>query len=298
MDIELTRLFVKVVQFGSFSRAAESLRMPKSTVSKAISRLERETGTRLMVRTTRSLRLTAAGQAFYDTCLGPIQTLEEAQKSLFGQDQILSGLIRLTAPEDMGNEVLAPAIGELARRHPGLSFELLCTDQVVDLVREGFDFAIRLGRLRASGLKAKKIGELILVPVASPSYLKMKPRISRPADLGDGHELLALTVGSGMRTWVLRSRRGTENLELQARISSNQMSSLLRAARAGAGVALVPSFLCREDLASGRLVRVLPEWSSPGLPVSLVSPLASTSTARLKIVSEALIEAVRGALVV
>jgi len=298
MEIELSRLFVKVVQFGSFSRAAESLRLPKSTVSKAISRLERETGTKLLIRTTRSLRLTAAGQAFFDTCLGPIQTLEEAQKSLYGQDQILSGVVRLTAPEDLGNEVLAPAIGELARRHPGLSFELLCTDKVVDLVRDGFDFAIRLGRLRASGLKAKKIGELILVPVASPGYLKSKPKIHRPADLAKGQECLSLSIGSAAARWVLRSGRGTETIAVRPRISSNQMSSLLRAARAGAGVALVPSFLCRSDLDKGRLVRVLPDWSSPGLNVSLVSPLVSTSTARLKITSDMLVEVVRHALAV
>lgn len=295
MDIALTRLFVKVVQYGSFSRAAEQLRLPKSTVSKGVSRLERETGTKLLIRTTRSLRLTAAGQTFYDACLEPVQRLEEAQKSLYGQDQILSGVIRLTAPEDLGNEVLAPAIGELARLHPGLSFELLCTDQVVDLVRDGFDFAVRLGRLRASGLKAKKIGEVVLVLVASPAYLKGRPKIHRPEDL-EQHNCLSLTVGTASRKWVLRSSRALVTVPIQARVASNQMSSLLRAALAGAGVALVPQFLCRSDIEAEKLVRVLPEWSSPGLNVSLLSPLASASTARLKISAESLLKAVRQAL--
>ncbi len=295
MDLELTRLFVKVVQYGSFSRAAESLRMPKSTVSKGISRLESETGTKLLIRTTRSLRLTAAGRAFFDSCLGPMQTLEEAQKSLCGQDQILSGLVRLTAPEDLGNEVLAPSIGELSRRHPGLTFELLCTDKVVDLVRDGFDFAIRLGRLRASGLKAKKIGELSLVLVASPAYLRAKPKIHRPADLVE-HECLSLTVGSHSGKWVLRNGRATETVAIKVRIGSNQMSSLMRAALAGAGVALVPSFLCRGEIEAGRLQRVLPDWASPGLSVSLISPLASASTARLKVTGDFIFSAVKQAL--
>src|SRR4051812_36061970 len=111
MDLELTRYFVKVVQNGSFSRAADLLKLPKSTVSKAITRLEHDTGTKLLLRTTRSLTLTAAGRAFYDTCLGPVHILEDAQKSLYGQDSILSGTLKITAPEDLGAHVISPAVG-------------------------------------------------------------------------------------------------------------------------------------------------------------------------------------------
>lgn len=131
IGIELTRIFVKVIQHGSFSKAADSLKIPKSTVSKAISRLERETGTKLLLRTTRSQTLTASGRAFYETCLEPLQILEDAQKSLFGKDAIIAGKIRITAPEDLGTHVIAPIIGELSQSYDKLFFELLYLNKVV-----------------------------------------------------------------------------------------------------------------------------------------------------------------------
>ena len=180
MEIELIRIFVKVVQQSSFSRAAEILKVPKSTVSKAITRLEYETGAKLLLRTTRSLTLTAVGRAFYETCMGPIQTLEEAQKSLNGNESILTGLVRVTAPEDLGIEIIAPTIGELSRKHPLLNFELNYTDDIVDLIKEGFDIAIRIGKLPESSLKVKRIGEIQIIPVASPKYLKNASKIFNP----------------------------------------------------------------------------------------------------------------------
>ena len=269
--------------------------IPKSTVSKAVSRLERETGTKLMLRTTRSLTLTAAGRAFYDSCLGPIQLIEDAQKSLFGRDSILTGLVRITAPEDLGTQVIAPALGELAKKNSGLCFEINNTDEVVDLIKEGFDLAVRVGKLQTSGLRAKRIGEVTLIPVASPRYLKTKAKISSPQDLQD-QDCLALKARKLTAPWILRSSRETARVAVNVRIASNQMSSLLKAAVAGAGVALVPTFLCFPAIAAGELIRVLPEWNGPSVQVSLISPLASTSSARLKVTSEHIVAAIRSAL--
>ncbi len=287
------RMFVKVIQNGSFSRAAEILKIPKSTVSKSISGLERETGTKLILRTTRSLTLTAAGKAFYDSCLGPIQSLEDAQKSLYGQDNILTGLIRITAPEDLGSFVIAPAIGELALKHKAMEFELIYTDKIVDLIKEGFDLAIRIGKLQESGLKVKKIGEITLVLVASPEYLKDRTKIKHPRDLIE-HE--CLTYGPSLRHWSLVSPQESANIKIKARILSNQMSSILNSAVAHGGIALVPYYLCKPLLNQQRLIRVLPTWKSPGLPVSLVSPLSSNSSARLKVTSDYLMEKIQKAL--
>jgi LysR family transcriptional regulator, regulator for bpeEF and oprC len=295
MDLDLTRIFVKVIQNGSFSRAAELLKVPKSTVSKAVARLEQETKTQLLIRTTRSLTLTAAGRAFYDSCLGPIQILEDAQKSLYGSDSILSGLIRLTAPEDLGSYVIAPAIAELTRRHPSLVFDLHYTDTVIDLVRDGFDLAIRVGRTRESSLKIKKAGEIFLIPVASPKYLDEAPKILRPTDLSD-HSCLSISVRGLSAHWTLKRGREVATLNLNPRIVSNQMTSLLRMASSGAGIALIPMYLCQRELASRELVRVLPDWSGPMINVSMLSPLASNSSARLKVVSEHLIDRLRKSL--
>jgi LysR family transcriptional regulator for bpeEF and oprC len=166
IQIELSRLFVKVVQHGGYSKAANALRLPKSTISKAIKRLEDETGTKLLIRTTRSQTLTAAGRLFYETCLEPIQILENAQKSLYGQDNIISGRIKLTAPEDLGNFVITKVISRFSKKYEKLDFETHYSNEVMDLVKDGFDFAIRIGTLKESSLKQKKIGEFELIPVA------------------------------------------------------------------------------------------------------------------------------------
>jgi DNA-binding transcriptional LysR family regulator len=297
MEIERTLMFVKVVQHGSFTKAAAALRLPKSTVSKAITRLESETGTKLLLRTTRSQTLTAAGRAFYETCIGPVRVIEEAQKSLYGNDSILSGIVKLTAPTDLGIMVVAPVIGELCRNNPQLSFELHYSNHVVDLVKEGFDLALRIGKLRENNLRAKKLGQIFLALFASPSYLRSVGKVRTPQDLAS-LDTLAISSAAMNRRWVLRKENETAQILIRSRIESNQVTSLVQMAIAGAGIALLPIYLCQPEVERGALVRILPEWSSMGFPVSLVSPLAMSGSARIKLVSENLGTAVREALVV
>jgi DNA-binding transcriptional LysR family regulator len=295
MDLDITRLFVKVAQNGSFSKAAQLLKVPKSTVSKAVSRLEKETGTKLLLRTTRSLTLTAAGRAYYDSCLGPIQSLEDAHKSLNGQDSILSGLVRITASEDIGLHIIAPCVGALIAKHQRLDFELHYTDEVIDLVKDGFDLAVRVGRLSQSNFKVKRAGEVRLILVAAPSYIKRAEKIKHPSDL-TYHDCISLSNPELLYRWSLKSSKGSAQVPIRARASSNQMNSLLQTALAGGGVALVPNYICQPEINSGKLVHVLPEWHNSGRPVSLVSPLASASSARLKVTTEAIYQAVHAAL--
>lgn len=297
MDIELVHIFVKVVKTGGFSKAGEALKIPKSTVSKAVTRLEEETGTKLLLRTTRSQTLTAAGKAFYDSCVGPIQAIEDAQKSLSGQDSLLTGIIKITAPEDLGTEVLAPAAGDLIQKHPGLNFELVYTDEVMDLVKEGFDLAVRIGTPKESGLKIKKVGEVHLHLVASPKYLKRNAKIQKPEDL-QNHACLSLEHNINRCQWNLKSKTSSAKVTINPRIASNQMSSLMKAAINDAGVALVPSYLCRPLIESGELVRVLPQWTSQGLPVSMLSPLPFSSSARLRMTVDYFIMKLQDALFV
>jgi DNA-binding transcriptional LysR family regulator len=284
-----------VVKTGGFSKAANALRIPKSTISKAVSRLESESGTKLLLRTTRSQTLTAAGKAFYDSCVGPIQAIEDARKSLSGSDSLLTGTLKITAPEDLGTEVLAPCAGRLVQKHPGLNFELRYTDEILDLVKDGFDLAVRIGVLKESGLKIKKLGEVHLYLVASAKYLKAGAKIQKPEDL---HDHMCLTLGSGVgRThWNLKSKTSSAKITIAPRIVSNQMSSLLRAASHSAGIALVPSFLCRDAIEAGKLERVLPQWTSQGMPVSLLSPLPFSSSARLRTVTDHLVSELQAAL--
>ena len=285
IEIELSRLFVKVVQQGSFSKAAELLKIPKSTVSKGLARLENLTGTKLLLRTTRSQTLTAAGRVFYETCLEPIQILEDAQKALLGHDTIVSGTIKLTAAEDIGTYVISPVIGELCRTHPKISFELHYTNEVVDMVRDGFDLAVRFGKLAESQLKIRPIGHIELIPVAAPSYLEAHKKIQSPHDLAD-HDGLCLRNHSMSRTWVLQKDKKKMSVAIKPRVESHQMTSLLNIALAGAGVLFAPGFLCRREIDKGNLVRLLPGWSGVGIPVSIVSPVSIAATARLKLVSD------------
>ncbi len=289
MDLELNRIFVKVVQFDSFSKAAAAMKMPKSTVSRSITRLERETGTKLLIRSTRSLALTDAGQAFYEASLGPIHQLEDAQKSLYGKDNLLTGTVRITAPEDLGTFVIAPAIAKLSAQNPSLRFDLKYTDTRLDLIKEGFDLAVRIGPIKISGLKIKTAGEVILVPVASPGYLKGKAKIKVPRELSL-HQCLSLDLQQTASRWTLRAGEKTVHVPIQAKILCNQMSSLVQMALADGGIALVPTYICQPYLENGQLIRVLPPWSDSGWPVSILSPLAPSSSARLKITIDKLLE--------
>lgn len=285
MQIELVHMFVQVVKSGGFTKAAQVLKIPKSTVSKGISKLEKETGTNLLRRTTRSHTLTAEGRVFYDACVGAVESIENAHKSLYGNENLLTGMIKLTAPEDLGNEVIAPAAATLSQKYPGLSFQLIYTNDVLDLVKEGYDLAVRIGKLNESSLKVKKVGEVKLVLVASPGYLKKRNRISKPEDLKE-QDCISMSLKSEWTQWHLKSASGSAQVMVKSRLSSNQMSSLLRAAIAGAGVALVPAYLAQPYLDSEKLVRVLPQWSTSGMPVSLLSPLPFSSSARLRIAAD------------
>lgn len=295
LNLELIQIFVQVVKNGSFTKAANILRLPKSTVSKAISKIEKETGTKLLVRTTRSQTLTSSGKAFYDTCAGPMDIIENAGKSLYGNDSLITGKIKLTAPEDLGSKVIAPAVAILCQKHSGLNFELYYTDEIMDLVKDGYDLAIRIGKLKESSLKEKKLGELNLILVASPKYIKNRSKITKIDDL-KSLECLALSNKTTVSSWKLKNKTISEQIAIHPRIVSNQMSSLLSAALAGGGIALVPAYLCQDFLNTNELIHVLPQWTSPGLPVSILSPLAFSSSARLRATTDFLANEIQKAL--
>ncbi len=291
--LELTRVFVKVIACGSFSRAAQVLRLPKSTVSKMVSRLELDLGAQLLVRTTRAMALTPAGRTYLDACQPHVEALERARDAAMGGTGVVAGQIRITAPEDLGAMVVTPIIAELMAAHPKLLFELRYTEERVDLVRESFDLAVRLGDLPASRLRATRVGETVPVTVAAPSYLRSAPPIRHPHDLVE-HTCLSIPVE---RTrWTLRCERELVTVNAHPRLIANQMSNLLELAIAGAGIARVPTFLCRSELRDGALLRVLPEWTGAGVRVSLVSPRPMSPSTSLGIVAQRLVVALRDAL--
>ncbi|MGZ3826817.1 MAG: LysR family transcriptional regulator [Bdellovibrio sp.] len=292
MELESIRFFIKVIEQESFTKAAQVLNVPKSTISKAISRLEEQLSAKLIQRTTRNLTLTAAGRQFFDHCQAAIYQLEMAHQTIHGIDKVVAGPIRLTAPEDLGTFVMAPAIAELTSKYPKISFDLNYTDQVVDLVKDGYDLAVRIGKLNQSRFKAKKVGEISLITVASPGYLKKHKRLQNPKDLED-HECLSYRVRNMSQRWFLQSQSERQTVSVKSRITCNQMTSLLQLAQNDAGIAMIPSYLCQTQIQKGNLVHVLSGWSSQGLPVYLLSPSATSLSSRLKVSAEFLAEKIK-----
>lgn len=286
MDLDLIRIFVKVVQNGSFSRAAALMKLPKSTVSKAVAALERESGAKLLLRTTRSLTLTPSGKSFYESALGPVLALEDARKRLQGKDSVLSGRIKLTAPEDLGGVLIAPVLGRLTRENPELSFEVVYSGEILDLVKDGFDIAVRIGKLNESSFKAKLVGYNTMILVAAPSYLKGK-KIQRPQELA-GEACLSYNERAFESQWQLKNGRQSASVKVATRVACNQMASLLHLACEGAGIAMLPDFLCEEALRQGKLKQVLPGWAGPVLPVHIITLQPANSSARLKLSVDAI----------
>lgn len=285
MDLESTRVFVKVVQQGSFSKAAAILKHPTSTMSRIVSRLEKDIGTKLLLRTTRSITLTPAGRELYERVAGHIEAIEEARRSVEGNDSSLKGRIRITATEDLGAFVVTPIIGRIIKKYPDLSFDIYYTNEVLDLVKEGYDLALRIGHLNPSRFKSVRLGQLSLVAVASPGYVESRNKIKRPKDLAE-HNCLIFGSSSDVTKWSFHSKNEKIKVPIRPHSTANQMQSLVTLASTHAGIAFVPYFACKREIKEGSLVRVLPDWSIATYEVHLVSANISGMPTRVKKVAD------------
>ena len=269
MDLNELLVFARVVQSGSFTAAGAALRMPKSTVSRKVSELERRVGAQLLQRTTRKLRLTEVGRAYFERAARAVVEAEEAERVVTRMQSAPHGLLRVTAP--LNFPVLGPLCAEFLARYPEVRVELVCTDRPVDLVAEGFDVAVRAGQLADSTLIARRLGTIQRGVLASPGYLKAHGVPRKPAELAQ-HACLVFTGGRESGSWVLQSGTRSVTVPVPARISVNDFDLLHAAALAGAGLAMLSVHACVEDLAAGRLQRVLPAWNSPATPLQAVYP--------------------------
>ncbi|WNG59537.1 LysR family transcriptional regulator [Archangium gephyra] len=269
MDLNELLVFAKVVQAGSFTVAARGLRMPKSTVSRKVSELEERVGAQLLQRTTRKLRLTDVGQAYYEHCARIVAEAEQAELAVTRMQSAPHGLLRVTAP--LTFSFLGPIVAEFLKRYPEVQVELVCTDRSVDLMQEGFDLAVRAGRLADSSLIARKLGNVERVVVAAPSYLQERGVPKSPKDL-ERHDCLVFGAGMEGNAWTLHSGNKSVQVTVRARLVVNEPDMLRAVAVAGAGIALLPTQPSDTDLTMGRLRRLLPDWSSSGAPVHAVYP--------------------------
>ncbi|HSG22840.1 MAG TPA: LysR family transcriptional regulator [Azonexus sp.] len=280
MDLNEAAVFVKVVDTGSFSAAARLLGLPTSTVSTRVARLEKRLGVTLLQRTTRRLHLTDAGELYYrhaSTGLGHMLDAEAAVTESAGEPK---GLLRVTAPADIGDRILADIINQLRRNYPKVRVEMMLTDRYVDLVAEGVDVAIRTGQLKDSTLIAKHAGIACWAPFASPDYLKSAPPLDSPQAMLN-HCCLQFTP-VGKDAWTLSDSKGSVTIPMSGQVMVNDVRVIRSMALAGEGVALLPVYLCRPECEHGRLVRVLPQWQAKADPLHIVYPRQRFLPPRLK----------------
>lgn len=256
-------LFVEVARARSFRGAAEATGVPNSTLSRRIGALEKAIGLRLLHRTTRKVELTEAGQVYYERCRRIADEARVAHEQLGEMLAQPSGVLRASLPVDFATIYMAPLITDFARRYPGITFDFDLTPRRVDLVSEPFDVAIRMGELTDSGLIARLLARLAVQAYASPGYLKVSGEPDHPSQLAQ-HECLGFAKAG---TWELHRGADTVQVEVGGRFMVNSVGMFRRLATLDLGIVLLPQEIVADDVAAGRLRRILPEWEGKPTPV-------------------------------
>ena len=260
-------IFIRIVEEGSLARAAQRLRRSAPAVTRALAALEDRIGVRLIDRTTRRLAPTEAGRALYERARAVVADYEAAAAG--AREAPVRGLLRIAAPVQFGRRHVAPLATRFLDSHDGVEIELLLNDRNVDLIEEGIDVAIRIGALADSGLVARPVGHVRRQWVASAAYLTAHGTPKEPADLAR-HEAL-LGTSRGTMEWTFAGRRRGAPTHLAGRLRVDDIETRLRLAREGRGIAQFLSYQVAEDLAAGRLVRLLRRFEAPPLPVQLLT---------------------------
>ena len=271
---QLTRMrcFIQVVDAGGFSAAAREMGRSKALVSKYVGELEDELGVRLLNRTTRQISTTEAGQAYYREASDILQRIDDLQEAMQDAHQHARGLLRVSASRAFGDHDLSRAVMAFLAENPDISVDLKLEDRFVDLVEEGFDVAIRLTELSDSSLIARKLAPFRRATVAAPQMISVNGRPEEPGDLAD----MPFVVDTNYRfrsNLVFRDTKGGRlSVAVKGRIEVNSAEAARQAALAGLGFARIPLFMVRDDIAAGRLVRVLEEYESDDAAIWVVYP--------------------------
>jgi DNA-binding transcriptional LysR family regulator len=276
--------FVRVVETGAFSRAAERMGMAKSIVSRRVARLEDQLGARLLTRSAQGAQPTDVGQAYFERASKVLAELEAAQEVVAEATTKIAGPIRVSAPLSFGVQYLAPALAEFAAAHPEVELDISFDDRIVDLIAGGYDLAVRMGALRDSALIARKIAPSRRVPVASAAYLKRRGRPEHPRDLAR-HDVLLYAN----EQWRFRVGKGWETVRVQPRLRADNGEMLRAAAVAGLGICILPSFIAAPALESGALEPLLRDYPLEEGALHAVMPSRAT-TARVRALVDFLAE--------
>jgi LysR family transcriptional regulator, regulator for bpeEF and oprC len=268
------RAFVRVVEAGTFSQAATSLRMPKPTVTKLIQALETHVSTKLLNRTTRRVTVTPDGAAYYERVVRLLTELDELDGSMALSQAHAKGRLRVDVGTSLAILVIIPALPDFYARYPDIQIDLGVTDRPVDLIGENVDCVIRGGDLTDQSLIARRIAEMTFVTCASPAYLQRQGDLRHPADLENGHHIVNYFHPRSGRMLPLDFTSNGERIETTGRhrIAVNDSLAYVTAATAGLGVIQAPLFMLQKHIEAGRLTRVLTDWTSEPMNIYVVYP--------------------------
>lgn len=293
-DLQLgsIELFCLTAQHRGFTAAAQAAGLTAAAVSRSVARLETRLGVRLLMRTTRQVRLTDAGQRYYDQCRQALGQLVEAEREVTGQQQTPSGLVRVSLPTSYGHYRVLPLLPAFTRRYPEIELDLQLTNRNVDFTAEGFDLAVRARTPPDSGLVARKLEDAALVIVASPAYLRgrRKPRTTEDLPQHGCLQFVQPNTGQPVPWLVLQDGKLVE-LAVTGRLRcTDDILGPVTLARSGAGVLQTYRFLVDEDLREGRLIELLPECAGASRPFSLLYPAGSHKPLRVRVLIDYLLE--------
>lgn len=285
IDLLALQTFVRIADGGSLSAAARATGRSLPAISRSLVQLEADLGVRLLHRTTRRIHLTDAGAQYLERCRRILAEVEDANASVSNLDRSLAGPITLTAPILFGQLHIAPVVTEFLGLHPEVNVSLMLSDALSNIVEEGIDLAVRIGRLQDSGLVARKLGEVRRVACASPAYLKRRGTPKTPKDLAD-HSCLQFGALSPTPYWEFQEAGKPRQVRVQGSFSSNQGAPVIEAARAGLGIAFVLSYQVQELVAKGELRVVLQPYEALPIPVSVILPSGRLQPARVKALAD------------
>ncbi|HEY0213803.1 MAG TPA: LysR family transcriptional regulator [Paenirhodobacter sp.] len=285
--IDLFRTFVRVVESSSFTRAADTLGLPRSSVSAAIAELEGRVGARLLNRTTRKVAATQDGTAFYDRCLQVIADVEDAENLFHDRQARPSGRLRIDVPGRIGRLIVTPALPRFLDAYPGIDVDLGVSDRAIDLIGDGVDCVLRVGQLSDSGLIARPIGTLPLINVASPAYLARHGVPRGPQDLGKHLAVNYASPSTGrVEAWEWVAAGITHSHSMRGRVTVNNAEGYIACCLAGLGLIQIPAYDVRTQILEGTLVEVMPDHRATPLPMTLLYPHRQHLSRRVQVFAD------------
>ena len=273
-QIQAMRIFVRVVEAGTFTRAADSLNLPKATVTKHVQALEERLRVKLLNRTTRRVTVTPDGAAYYERTVRLLTDLDDIEASMTNARANPRGRLRIDVGTSVAQLLIIPHLAEFHARYPDIQVDLGVSDRTVDLIGDNVDCVIRGGELSDQSLVARRIGNLEFITVAAPAYLERKGTPTHPLEIEEKHASVIYFSPQSGRHYPLEFRRGDESIDITGpyQLSVNESNAYVTSIVAGLGIGQIISWQAQRYLDSGALVQLLPDWTQPLLPVYVVYP--------------------------